>query len=159
MSITTPPIDVRKVARNLGLDVVEAPNEDELSGFLLTDADTGQQIIGVNALHHPNRRRFTIAHEIGHFILHRDGLHVDRNQNFRVDWRSPNSRTGADKKEVQANQFAAELLMPTRFVREALQASGGLADARDDEFAKSLAKEFQVSVSAMSFRLANLEPE
>ena len=77
--------------------------------------DRETPIIGVNSHHHVNRRRFTVAHELGHLILHRKALagrvHVDRR--FPVLMRDSAAASGLDPREIEANQFAAELLMPT----------------------------------------------
>src|SRR5687767_400614 len=106
--ITEAPVDVERIAASLGIDVRKTPTEDDISGFLLTQGD-GLCVIGVNSLHHPNRQRFTIGHEIGHFALHdKAGVHVDRRV---VRLRSSASSTGEDTEEIEANRFAAELLM------------------------------------------------
>lgn len=156
IGLSKPPIDVHMVARSLGLQIAEAPNDDELSGFLLRQRNGGA-IIGVNARHSLNRKRFTIAHEIGHFLLHEHAnqVHVDSNKSFRVALRSPRSSTGEDVEEVEANTFAAELLMPASFLEHDLQSSEGLSKD-GEEFVGALAKKYGVSVAAMSFRLVNL---
>ena len=111
--VTNAPIPVEKIARSLGARLRFSPLDDELSGMIYVKADT--PIIGVNSQHHPNRRRFTIAHEIGHLVLHRaeiiDHVHVDKR--FPVLMRNANSATGTERMEIEANQFAAELLMPS----------------------------------------------
>ena len=82
----------------------------------------GVPIIGVNSLHHPNRQRYTIAHELGHLELHRQlitsEVHVDKG--FPVLMRDPKSATGTELHEIEANQFAAELLMPRTLIEQAL---------------------------------------
>ena len=113
----------------------------------------GEAIIGVNSLHHPNRQRFTIAHEIGHLVLHRDllleGVHVDKE--FKLN-RNEDSSTGTNLQEVEANQFASELLMPERLIEEALQGKGVDIDD-EDGLVTELAKKFRVSTGAMKLRL------
>src|SRR5580704_6901556 len=80
LSIKTSPIPIEKVARSLGAQVRFSPFDDELSGMI--HIKDGVPIIGVNSLHHPNRQRFTIAHEVGHLCLHREyitqAVHVDK---------------------------------------------------------------------------------
>ena len=80
----------------------------------------GTPIIGVNALHHPNRQRFTVAHECGHLILHKAQItkevHVDKD--FPMLMRDSVSAAGVNEMEIEANVFAAELLMPGSFSRE-----------------------------------------
>src|ERR1700691_4612477 len=106
------PVPVEKIAKSLGARVRFSPLDDELSGFVFIK--DGVPIIGVNSLHHPNRQRFTIAHEIAHLQLHRDWItttvHVDKD--FPALMRDANSATGTEKKEIEANQFASALLMP-----------------------------------------------
>ena len=71
--------------------------------------NTGTPIIGVNALHHPNRQRFTIAHECGHLNLHRARItkevHVDKA--FPMLMRDSVSAAGVEETEFEANLFAA----------------------------------------------------
>src|SRR5260221_1002978 len=144
--ITKAPIDVEKMAAALGVAVRRTPTDDDISGFLLRQPD-GQAIIGVNTLHHPNRQRFTIAHEIGHFLLHEHGeLHVDR---AVVKLRDRASSKGEVPEEVEANGFAAELLMPGAILRDDL-ARSTFTDLSDDRRMQQLAKRYQVSVQAMT---------
>lgn len=149
--VLAPPVNVEAIASALGIHVRKTPTDDEVSGFLLKQGDVS--LIGVNALHHPNRQRFTIAHEIGHFVLdHFDQVHVDK---AVMKLRDEASRKGIHKEEVEANRFAAELLMPREFLRQELS-RGTLNDLLDDRGMQQLAKRFQVSVQAMSNRLASL---
>ena len=152
--VTTPPVPVERIAKALGVQLRFSPLDDELSGIIFVR--DGAPIIGVNVLHHPNRQRFTIAHECGHLILHKPHLsrevHVDKA--FPILMRDSASRTGLDRREIEANLFAAELLMPESFLMEAL---GNESFDIDDEIAISaLARNFAVSPAAMRFRLGNL---
>jgi len=150
--ITAPPVNVETVAASLRITIRRTPTEDEVSGFLLK-RHGAPAIIGVNALHHPNRQRFTIGHEIGHFVLHDfDEVHVDK---FVVRLRNEASSSGEDKEEVEANRFAAELLMPRHMLEREL-AQFAMNDLLDDRAMQRLAKAFQVSVQAMSNRLISL---
>jgi Zn-dependent peptidase ImmA (M78 family) len=146
------PVDVETIAANAGIDVRKTPAEDEISGFVMK-TPAGGAVIGVNTLHHPNRQRFTIAHEIGHFYLHDlDEVHVDR---FFVKLRDRRSSTGEDPQEVAANRFAAELLMPEHFLPKDLRELG-MRDFLDDRAMLQLARKYQVSVQAMTNRLVGL---
>src|ERR1700686_5518950 len=120
LDIKSVPTPVEKIAKALGVQVRFSPFDDELSGMIYIKE--GIPIIGVNSLHHPHRQRFTIAHEIGHLELHRDiisaNVHVDRQ--FPILMRDAISATGTDQMEIQANQFAAELLMPLALVDQVL---------------------------------------
>ena len=108
-------------------------------------------VIAVNSSHAGTRQRFTIAHELGHLTLHGTQTFVDRHFVFRRDQKAA---TGNDREEIQANMFAAELLMP----REWLVSDAGEHgfDIGEDEGLAELARRYGVSQSAMLFRLANL---
>lgn len=141
------PVDTTEVARKLGINVHALPLDDELSGMAFREGK--QKVVIVNSTHHLHRRRFTAAHEIGHHVLGHisDDVHVDT----AVFHRNARSRTGEDSNEVEANAFAAELLMP----RSALRNLGRI-DVLDDSMIARLAKDFRVSHSAMAIRIENL---
>ena len=152
-NVEVPPVPIRRVAKKLGAKIVSSPLDGELSGMIYVK--DGTPIIGINSLHHENRRRFTIAHECGHLLLHRNMIsrevHVDRK--FRM-LRSPISAEGVSEAEIEANLFAAETLMPKHFLIEALKDES--ADIDEERTVQSLARSFRVSPAAMSFRLGNL---
>jgi predicted transcriptional regulator len=134
------PIDVEAVASMLGLHVVFEPMDDDMSGFL-ERRPTGWTA-GVNAYHHPVRQRFTLAHEIAHFVLHRDEQREFRDQTFA-------RRAGTrDRIESEADQFAAQLLMPSSAIAMSIRA--GLRNLNE------LASAFKVSTLAMRYRLSEL---
>ena len=151
LSIKSPPIPVEKIAKALGAQVRFAPFDDELSGMV--HIKDGVPIIGINSLHHPNRQRFTIAHELGHLELHRQmitsNVHVDKE--FPALMRDSSSATGKERIEIQANQFAAELLMPRVMLEQAL--AGIRSDIDDDGPIEELAKKFRVSKQALEYRI------
>ena len=152
--VTTAPVPVEKLARLLGARLRFSPLDEELSGMIYIKGNT--PIIGVNSHHHPNRQRFTIAHEIGHILLHReeiiDQVHVDKK--FPVLMRDANSATGTDLMEIEANQFAAELLMPSFLLSEMLNKHG--FDIDDEQPLERLAKNFRVSRQALEYRIRNM---
>jgi len=149
--VTRPPVRVDAIARNLGAVIKYEPFEDDISGLLYRDEHNF--VIGVNSLHHPNRQRFTIAHEIGHLVLHGLDVHVDKG--YRMILRDSKSSKAVDPFEIDANRFAASLLMPADFVRHDVRRY--VHDVEDDAQLQQLSKRFQVSTQAMAFRLANLE--
>src|SRR4051812_370084 len=72
------PVPVSKIARSFSIVIKVNEVDDNLSGFLYRDRKTNKAVIGANKSHHPNRRRFTIAHELGHYMLHQGELvHLD----------------------------------------------------------------------------------
>lgn len=153
LNILNIPTPVEKIAKAVGAQVVFSPLDEELSGMVFINDN--QVVIGVNSLHHPNRQRFTISHEIGHIELHRDivasSIHVDKR--FTVLLRSPNSATGTDRLEIEANRFASELLMPHWAVERVLEQAE--IDIDDGEAIAALAKKFRVSRQAFQYRLIN----
>jgi len=151
------PVDVGAIARSLGAEVRLQRADETLSGFLLRDAVRGRTIIGVNAEQHPNRRRFTIAHEIGHLLLHEGAaIRIDSTQNvFRLSLRNVASSTGEVLEEREANLFAAELLLPSDLVARELARHVNL-DLHDEDDVRALADRFEVSAQALSIRLAYL---
>ena len=82
--IRNPPVPVDKIAKGLGAQLRFSPLDEELSGMIYIS--DGTPIIGINSLHHPNRQRFSIGHEIAHLVLDRplisSKVHVDKE--FRV---------------------------------------------------------------------------
>jgi Zn-dependent peptidase ImmA (M78 family) len=88
---------------------------------------------------------------LGHFFLHA-GLEEHVDENFRIAWRSASSSKAVNWTEIQANRFAAELLMPTRFIERDLNS---LEDI-DKRTVALLAKRYIVSPEAMKIRLSQL---
>jgi Zn-dependent peptidase ImmA (M78 family) len=147
--ISQPPVPVDMLAEALGAQVRYSPHDGELAGMLMRGND--QIVIGVNSLHHINRQRFTIAHEIGHLLLHKRDVHIDRS--FRVHRRDAISSMAIDPDEIEANRFAAELLMPFDMITSDLVE---LIDVEDETEIRRLAEKYQVSVQAMTHRVTNL---
>src|SRR5258708_7744648 len=113
-----PGFDVRLVAKKQGAIVIEEPNDADFSGFLYRASNTAP-IIGVNKNHALSRKRFTIAHELGHLLLHtKNGVHLDQ---AIVQMRDARASAGLDDEEMEANRFAAELLMPRSFLEADLE--------------------------------------
>jgi Zn-dependent peptidase ImmA (M78 family) len=149
------PVPVDKIAKALGAQLRFSPLDDELSGMIYIKDDI--PIIGVNALHHPNRQRFTIAHEIGHLELHRDvisasgAVHVDKDFAVSILNRDSASAAGTNLMEIQANQFASELLMPRQLLEQVL--GGKSFDIEDAAPLEALAKKIRVSKQALEYRI------
>lgn len=158
-AIVKSPVPVEKIAKKLGAKVRYSPMDNEdLSGMIFMKE--GIPIIGVNALHHPNRQRFTIAHEIGHLVLHKHifekSVHVDTK--FFALKRDQKSTSGTDDIEIQANAFASELLMPGKFIEAMIDEVFGndVFDIESGKMLEKLASKFKVSRDAMQFRLMRL---
>ena len=152
--VTTPPVPVERIAKLLDVQLRYSPLDEELSGMIYVKE--GTPIIGINVLHHPNRQRFTIAHECGHLLLHKQHLtkkiHVDKT--FPMLMRDSTSTMGIEKMEIEANLFAAELLMPESLMMKTM--GNKSFDIDDENSVISLARIFTVSPAAMHFRIGNL---
>lgn len=153
--IDSAPIPVEKVAKNLGLKIQFESYDEDMSGCLVRDGEDA--LIGVNISHHKNRQRFTVAHEIGHFLFHPgESIFVDRV--FRVNRRDHNSSTAEKPEEIEANQFASELLMPTELLLEDLNKYiSKNPDVGEDDLIEHFAHKYQVSVQAMVYKLVNIK--
>jgi len=153
--VRSAPVPVDKIAKFLGAILRFSPLDEELSGMIHIKDNI--PIIGVNSLHHPHRQRFTIAHEIGHLVLHRHlitaSVHVDKA--FPVLMRGIKSTLGTDTIEIDANAFASRLLIPTFLLDQVMGTEP--VDIDDDSPMESLAKRFRVSRKMVEFRLALLD--
>lgn len=134
------PVKVGALAGELGLRVLRSDLPPGISGKLSREED-GSWVIRVNR-HDPKvRQRFTIAHEVAHFLLHRDEI-----KNGITD--DTFYRSGlSERREWEANRLAADILMPWNLVRSI--ATEGRASALE------LAKALEVSEAAMNIRLGN----
>ena len=149
--INAPPVRVKEIATKLGADVRYEPLDGGLSGALYR-AEDGHAVLGVNNWHTEVRQRFTIAHELGHLLLHPDELFVDG-----VLKRDDASSLAIRSHEIEANAFAAELLMPRKFVLAELNKTLATNATPDPKrLIEHLAGVFDVSEQAMQFKLMNL---
>lgn len=158
LGIDTPPVNVREIATTLGFPV-SALNDlgDDVSGVFVSCEGGG--VIGVNKQHARVRQRFTIAHELGHGLLHQGRMPLFIDKGYGVAFRDGRSSTGEVRMEREANAFAASLLMPKGMVREAAERltwTHGLDMGGGGGALKALAQRFKVSQEAMSYRLARL---
>lgn len=145
--VVEPPVDVYGLIKQQGIRLYFEEMDDDDSGLLLVE--NGVASIAINKEHHPNRQRFTAAHELGHYMLHskgQDRLFVDRAYRRNV-----NSSKGLDSAEIEANSFAGNLLMPRALVK-----AHANAESISDLDICLLALQFEVSEHAMTLRLAKL---
>lgn len=155
LNIDSLPINVNKIASSLSLTVASANLGADVSGLLISDGLSAH--IVTHEENHSNRQRFTIAHEIGHYYLKHqfeEGEHVHVDRGHYISQRGPKSSDGTDIKEIEANQFAASLLMPSKFVRAKVAELkvGSLLDYHVSQ----MAEQFEVSEQAMTIRLTTL---
>lgn len=138
--IPTDPLDVEKLADSLGIRVRRITLSSEFSGYLKKVGPVWE--IGVNIFHHPRRQKFTIAHELAHFIMHaRDQVEFEDRALFK--------RQDSNPMEWEANRFAGELLMPeSEFRKFAKSQSNKVED---------IALHFGVSALAVRVRAKELK--
>lgn len=144
--------DIKKLALKLNIKLVEDNLAEDVSGFFVIN--NGKPIITYKKEATKSKRtRFTIAHEIGHFILHSKEQPIFIDRTPKVLYRNSASSTGEILKEREANTFAAALLMPKLLVENEISK----LDEKDiDSVIKTLSEKFDVSEQAMSFRLSNI---
>ena len=145
--ISSTAINPVAVANQEGIEVISVDfSDDQVCGILRKE--NGRFNIYVNRDHGSTRIRYTIAHELGHYFLHGEifDAFVDKEINLYRNKSDPQSKLHADM-EIQANMFAAALLMPAVSVRRWYQYDRHIAN---------LAKKFGVSPAAMGYRIANL---
>ena len=142
------PVDPVVLAGKTGIQVHNAVfSDDGIAGMIAKRGD--HTTLLVNQSDHPYRKRFTIAHELGHLFLHLDGdgEYVDTALDlFRGEEGGPRAQ------EWEANRFAAALLMPGELVRAEIETTSSVT-------LEELAGRFRVSESAMGIRLSVLNLE
>lgn len=157
LSISEYPIDVEYIAQCKNIQIVSSKIDDEVSGFLHRNLE--YILIGVNSDHNYKRQRFTIGHELGHFSLHLDNpeeTFIDKIPSSAFFARGRESSRGIDQKEIEANAFAAALLMPENLIRKCLEKYSVKYSSIED-IAWRMAKDFDVSEQAMTLRLIKLK--
>lgn len=140
--ISEPPIDIINIAINEGLTVLEAAFEDTEEGVISGYLDVSKKAIYINAEDNYNRKKFTIAHELGHWLLHRDKIGNELDD-YAILYRKSLGKLNENYLEKEANYFAANLLVPIDFLEKYM--SEGLS-------VKELAKVFSVSEDVIGFR-------
>ena len=146
-----PPISLTPIIKQLGLEVYFAPLNHGVSGKLISNKFLPQGFKGgksgwtilVNSSDSPRRARFTVAHEIGHFLLHKD---IASQYGRIVDDAHYRSEQISDFRESEANRFAADLLMPWNLIKQTVETP-------EITSVEQMADLFEVSKVAMAIRL------
>ncbi len=137
------PVNLEAIARDLDIPVEFTDLGDGIAGHIIRDRRKSPKsgfFIRINSTQHSNRQRFTLAHEIAHYILHRDLI-----ESGLVDDTMYRSEISGHY-ETQANRMAADIIMPRALVRQ---------EARKGHSDEVLARLFGVSLAAMRIRLEN----
>ena len=140
-----PPVDIQELAVRCGALVLYRSFPDSLSGLLFAHGEGA--VIGINAQHSSRRQRFSLGHELGHYVLGHHRRETGQESRFHLD-SAEGTTPGFDwRAERAANEFAAEILMPRKMISRAVENSSEPA---------ALAELFEVSELAMGYRLVNL---
>ena len=142
--VTEPPVDIDRIAKLLDFKIVSFDFPDSVSAVIRIEGSS--KVIGVNKKHALVRQKFSIAHELGHYLSghenfsHEKTMFVDPEKKY------------LDPQYIQeqeADEFAAELLMPEDFLKNDVTVEKlKIAD---------LAKKYNVSEQAMTIQLINLQ--
>lgn len=155
LSLNYAPVPIKNIIKKLDIGLKPDELGEEISGLLVIE--NNRAVIGYNSEESIVRQRFTMAHEIGHFVLHCDKN--AKNQLFvdSIMYRKNFSSESEKRREMQANTFAASLLMPRKLVvtnfDELVETGGNLTD---EDIIYELSSLFKVSSIAMTYRLINL---
>lgn len=147
----TAPVNVEGLIESFGVELTRKADLNPDIAGQIECVEPGRFRISANAADHYYRRRFTMAHELGHFLLHRDliGVGVDDNRAYRsTDKGAYHNKAITTPHEIEANQFAANLLMPQKLVRELWNEHAGNRH--------QIARRLQVSDEALGYRLQSL---
>jgi Zn-dependent peptidase ImmA (M78 family) len=141
-------IDVVSLARNNGIEVVHTSRPLENFNAQITyNKEDAKYTMYVNSDHSLERQRFSIAHELAHMVLHNTELQTLGKLN----------RSGSSQMEEEADELAAEILMPEDGVREYLNAMRTDTDSINVSVIKRLAEQFRVSKAVAIIRLRELD--
>lgn len=154
-NIQSYPVDILKICKDLDIVVYSQNLEQGVSGLILIskddirEYDNFKKVIVVNDKDSNARKRFTIAHELGHYILHKtDEMDYYAHRENNADMYS--------SEEIDANSFASEILMPTNLVNDILENYGLKETGISDEMISCISREFFVSQAAAEVRLKKL---
>lgn len=141
------PVDPKKIAEAKGIIV----KEDDVEGYtgMLLVVNSSALISIKRGIREPGKKRFTLAHELGHYFLPNHITHL--NTNFRCTETDLNNFGQKGNKESEANEFAAELLMPEEAFIERIKYNDLSYD-----LIQSLTKDFDTSLTATSIRFVEL---
>lgn len=148
--LASAPVDIKAIFSELGITYEERWMDDGASGALIRNGDNFT--VAVNGLESSNRQRFTAAHELAHYLLHRDLMDDGKKMQRHVDTLFGGGEQSGDivfkrSHEIEANRIAAQIVMPKKLIEQEF------ANTSD---AGVLAKQFGVSKAAMEIRLKTL---
>ncbi len=138
------PVKLGALAKRLGVKVLLSTLRRGTSGQI--GQENGEFVIRINRHEAKHRQRFTLAHEIAHFLLHRDMVVADGGWSENVLLRSGQP----DNVEYEANRLASDLVIPSAQLAEA---AGNYSGPITSEAIEDLARRFRVSTAALEIKL------
>jgi Zn-dependent peptidase ImmA (M78 family) len=146
------PVPVQVIAEAVGISEINPVKATGFEGLLITDAAKTKGIISYNSESNIARRRFTIAHEIGHFLL---PFHDQRAECAKIDLGIIRSADEKRAREAEANRFAAALLLPERHFRADMRRLG----RPETDHIVNLSSKYQTSKEATARKYADLSDD
>lgn len=143
-NISIKPFDIFSYIKTIDdIRLIDEYLEGDISGVI--EKFTHYYRITLNKYHSNLRRRFTLAHELGHFLLHKQHLEDNKKIEDAILFRK---QSNTNRIELEANEFAAELLMPKlEFEKEIKNGNNTI---------EKLSECFQVSYAAVKYRAFKL---
>ena len=145
--VTAPPVRIDDIATRYGLKVMYGtlpPDLGNVAGYIMVSGPDA--VVLVDSEEKPTRQNFTIAHELGHYLLHKEKL-IDQ-PSIGVLERRPLGVLNNDPIEIEANRFASEVLVPDYLLKQ-----------YNGESVDTLARIFAVSTDVIGYRLTDLKNE
>ncbi len=145
-------VPVEAIASSVGIAEIRDIDADAFEGVLIANPEKTSGIIGARRGLSPRRRRFTIGHELGHFLIRSHGAKM---QCRNADMREKRNTTPGQRREYEANRFSAGLLMPKPMFVKDIDTLG----SADVTHAKVLSDMYNVSLEAIANRYVELSIE
>ena len=151
----TLPVPVEDIASAIGAEVKRVRLDPDLSGILVRERD--RRVISVQVNHSETRQRFSVAHELGHLLMHPGRPYIaETDKPVRVSLRTKLPAYADPREEREANQFAAALLMPEELVQHWWDKFADEKGSSPERQLEKMATKFGVSPQAMKYRVLNL---
>lgn len=144
------PLPIEEIALSVGIQDIQEIQSDRFEGVLVSRPDKSAGFINVNKnIRETTRRRFTIAHELGHFLI---TTHKNKYSCNSYDLNNYNDKSSPQENE--ANRFAAELLMPRQYFSAEIDNKTPSYD-----LIQSLTSKFESSLQSTLIRFTELTDE
>jgi len=161
--IDTVPVNIERLIRSAGVELNKNASQEEIKKGINRQnigeirKDGNEYKIFVLGSDHYYRKRFTMAHELGHFVLHKDKIDKFGVISDVGDFSENEDKKLTQEEERQASAYAAAILMPEDKVREIFDETIKNQNGNKEETINEMSKMFQVSPRAMRLRLYLLD--